>query len=304
LNFAVFSKNATHVSLVFFASGKHEPLFEIALDSQRHRTGDIWHVEVRGIDLDLRYGWRVDRQPVRDDGIHRFDPSRVLIDPYAQALTGGSDWGVVYLRAGQSPRDRLAHRRSLFVRHDFDWQGVSPPRIPLGDKVIYELHVRGFTRHPSSGVAHPGTYLGLVEKIPYLKELGVTTVELLPVYEFDENERRRVNPFTGEVLKNYWGYNPIGFFAPKAAYAARGRNGAQVNEFKTMVRELHRAGIEVFLDVVFNHTAEGDGGADSPTFSFRGLDNSVYYLLDPATGAYRNFSGCGTATTPSSARWF
>ncbi len=293
LNFAVFSKNGTHVSLVLFASGKHEPLLEISLDPSRHRTGDIWHVEIEGVDPQVRYGWRVDRQPVRDDGIHRFDPARVLLDPYAQALTGGSDWGVVYLRPGQPRADRFAHRRSLFVRHDFDWQGVLPPRIALGDKVIYELHVRGFTRHPSAGVAHPGTYLGLVEKIPYLKELGVTTVELLPVYEFDENEGRRVNPFTGEILKNYWGYNPIGFFAPKAAYAANGRNGAQVNEFKTLVRELHRAGIEVFLDVVFNHTAEGDGLPDSPTFSFRGLDNSVYYILDAGTGEYRNYSGCG-----------
>ena len=176
---------------------------------------------------------------------------------------------------------------------EFDWDLVRPPAIPLSDKVIYELHVRGYTIHPSSGVAHPGTYEGLIEKIPYLKELGVTTVELLPVYEFDENENQAINPLTGERLLNFWGYSPICFFAPKAAYAVDGRGGRQVAEFKRMVREFHRAGLEVFLDVVFNHTAEGSGRPGDPTYSFRGLDNPVYYLLDPQTGDYQNYSGCG-----------
>ena len=163
----------------------------------------------------------------------------------------------------------------------------------MPDKVIYELHLRGFTVHASAGVESPGTYLGLIEKIPYLKDLGVTTVELLPVYEFDELEVDRVDPTTGEYLRNFWGYSPICFFAPKAAYAKNGRNGHQVAELKTLVRELHRAGLEVFLDVVFNHTAEKEGRPEDPTFSFRGLDNSIYYMLDPATGAPRNYSGCG-----------
>ena len=165
--------------------------------------------------------------------------------------------------------------------------------MPVPDKVIYELHVRGLTVDPSSAVAHPGTYLGLIEKIPYFKELGVTTLELLPVYEFDELEVERENPATGERLKNYWGYSPICFFAPKAAYAAAGRNGSQVQEFKTMVRELHRAGLEVFLDVVFNHSGEHAGWSEDPVYSFRGLDNKVYYMLDPETGQPRNYSGCG-----------
>lgn len=278
LNFAVFSRHATHVWLVLFG-GEGSGSTDIALDPDRHRTGDIWHVELAGIADGARYGWRADGPR---DHQHRFDPASILTDPYAHALAGGSEWGTV-----------TKQRQSLHVSGAFDWDGTRPPRIHLADKIIYELHVRGFTRHASSGVAHPGTYRGLIEKIPYLKDLGVTTVELLPVYEFDECEGERVHPLTGERLGNFWGYNPIGFFAPKAAYAADGRNGQQVSELKTLIRELHRAGIEVFLDVVFNHTAEGAGNADSPTFSFRGLDNAVYYLLDPVTGAYRDYSGCG-----------
>ncbi len=293
LNFAVFSRHATAVTLVLFASGQHEPVLELPLDPVLHRTGDVWHVELAGLDPGTRYGWRADRTASRDGAAHRFDASKVLIDPYAVALTGASVWGERYTRAGEPVGYAAPRRRSLFVNNEFDWDLVRPPRIPLNDKVIYELHVRGFTRHPSSGVVHPGTYLGLVEKIPYLQELGVTTVELLPVYEFDENELQRVNPVTGERLKNFWGYSPICFFAPKAGYAVNGRDGNQVREFKTMVRELHRAGIEVMLDVVFNHTAEGGGGPGDPTYSFRGLDNSVYYITDPVTGAYRDYSGCG-----------
>jgi glycogen operon protein len=286
LNFAVFSSNATAMTLVLFAPRERTPLLELPLDPAVHRTGHVWHVELQGIDLNTRYGWRADRQPVRRDTLHRFDPRDVLIDPYATVLTGGSRWGAA--EADGDPR-----WRAMPERDQFDWQGTRPPRIPLADKVIYELHVRGFTRDPSSGAARPGTYLGLVEKIPYLKDLGVTTVELLPVYEFDELENRNVNPLTGERLYNFWGYSPICFFAPKAAYAVSGREGAQVTEFKTMVREFHRAGIEVFLDVVFNHTAEGVLPPGTPSLSFRGLDNAVYYLIDPETGKYLDYSGCG-----------
>jgi len=295
LNFAVFSRHATAATLVLYATGEYTPRAEVVLDPLRNRTGDIWHIELEGLEDDLRYAWRVDRLPVRRDKLHRFDPARDLIDPYARALTGGHQWGGRYKRKGEPPRTDYARRRSLYTDGEFDWDGVRPPELSLTDKVIYEMHVRGFTQHGSSGAAHPGTYRGLFEKIDYLKELGVTTVELLPVYEFDENEVQRLNPNTGEYLKNYWGYSPICFFAPKAAYAANGRNGNQVSEFRTLVRELHRAGIEVFLDVVFNHTAEGPGGPLDPTFSFRGLDNSVYYLVDPATGRYRDYSGCGNS---------
>ena len=159
----------------------------------------------------------------------------------------------------------------------------------LRDSIIYELHVRGFTRHPSSQVRCPGTFKGVTEKIPYLKRLGITAVELMPVTEFNENETTFVNPQTGERLKNFWGYSPLSFFAPKSGYSSDLE--APLNEFRDMVKALHRAGIEVILDIVYNHTAEG--GADGPTTSFRGIDNTIYYLLDPWTRAYLNFSGCG-----------
>jgi isoamylase len=312
LNFALFSRHATAVNLVLFASGYHEPLLELPLDTVFHRTGDVWHLEIVGIAAAVRYGWRLDRQPVPQDGFHRFDATKVLIDPYATALTGAWKWGVREYRAGEPRRDptpvradsatageaagtsadgESIRRRSLFVPQDFDWEMVRPPRVPFPDKIIYELHVRGFTQHPSAAAADPGTYRGLIEKIPYIKDLGVTTVELLPVYEFDEYDNPRTNPLTGERLKNYWGYSPLCFFAPKAAYARSGRDGGQVAEFKTLVREFHRAGIEVILDVVFNHTAEGTD--PEQTSSFRGIDNLVYYILDPVTGEYRDYSGCG-----------
>ncbi|MEO8603839.1 MAG: glycogen debranching protein GlgX [bacterium] len=293
LNFAVFSANATALTLVLFASRRDAPVLELPLDGEVNRTGHVWHVEVAGLDPGTRYGWRAARTGAPDAPIYRFDPDTVLVDPYATALTGGSRWAETPPRAGENGPSPFPRRRSLSVSREFDWDGTRPPRIPLADKVIYELHVRGFTQHPSAGVAHPGTYLGLIEMIPYLQELGVTTVELLPVYEFDELENPNRNPLTGEPLVNFWGYSPINFFAPKAAYAADGYDGAQVTEFRTMVREFHRAGLEVFLDVVFNHTAEGALPADAPALSLRGLDNAVYYILDPETGAYRDYSGCG-----------
>ncbi len=293
LNFAVFSRSGTAVTLLLFTSGEHQPIARLPLDSEFHRTGEIWHIEIEGLNHTARYGWSVDRQPTPRDRVHRFDPSKVLVDPYALALSGGCEWGAPHTRADEPPGTYFQRRRSLFVSEPFDWQTVRPPRLHLADKIIYEMHVRGFTQHPSSAVDNPGTYRGLIEKIPYLKELGVTTVELLPVYEFDENERLPGNRDSGAGLKNFWGYSPICFFAPKAAYAADGRNGNQVREFKELVRELHRAGLEVFLDVVFNHTAENAGRPGDPTFSFRGLDNEVYYMLDPQTGAYLDYSGCG-----------
>jgi len=166
---------------------------------------------------------------------------------------------------------------------------VDPLGHPLADTIIYELHVRGFTQHPSAGVANPGTFKGLSEKIPYLKELGITAIELMPVTEFNENETVFTHPDTGERLKNFWGYSPLSFFAPKSAYSSDPK--APLAEFRDMVKAMHRADIEVILDIVYNHTAEG--GGDGPTTSFRGIDNTIYYLLDPWTRAYLNFSGCG-----------
>jgi glycogen operon protein len=211
---------------------------------------------------------------------NRFDPKILLLDPYARAIAGGEIWGTP-----------VTQWVSLVVADSFDWEGDRPLQIPLKDTVIYELHVRGYTVDPSSGVAHPGTFKGLIEKIPHIRSLGVTAVELLPVFEFGEMEKKPTNPKTGERLKNYWGYGPLGFFAPKASYSSRTERGKTVLEFKEMVKAFHRAGLEVILDVVFNHTAERD--ATGPTTSFRGLDNTVYYAIHGDTKEYVNISGCG-----------
>jgi glycogen operon protein len=281
INFALLCRHGTAVTLVLYALDGDEPLAEVSLHPRRNRTGDHWHVLVSGLPPRFRYGWRV-AGPAGPT--HRFDPSLVLLDPSATTLTGGSVWG-------QEPdEDRGTRRRSLFLRRPFDWQEDMPPLTPLEDSVIYELHVRGFTRHPSAGVAHPGTFAGLVEKIPYLHWLGVTAVELLPIHEFDECDCPFTNPLTGERLRNFWGYNSIAFAAPKAAYAASGPEHGQLGEFRAMVRAFHAAGIEVILDVVFNHTGEGDD--NGRTYSFRGLDNDLYYMLRP-DGKYLNYSGCG-----------
>ncbi len=292
INFAVFSKHATWLSLVLFTPGSDDPIAEFPLDPRYNRTGYTWHALVRGLDPGIEYGYRADRQPNDEQHIHRFDVTKVLIDPYAKALSGGEVWGEINNSTSRHSSDRdVKTRRSLIVDDDFDWGFDQPLNIPLSETIIYEVHVRGLTCHQSSGVAHPGTYTGLVEKIPYLKELGVTAVELLPVNEFEETQTDRVNPLTGERLLNFWGYHSISFFAPKASYASNNKNGAQVKEFKTMVKAMHEAGIEVILDVVFNHTAEGD--ERGPTLSYRGLDNSTYYMIVPGSGVYYNYSGCG-----------
>jgi glycogen operon protein len=280
VNFAVFSRHAHTVHLLLFEEGKDDPFAEISLDPGLNKTGDVWHVFVHNLPAGTLYGYRVNG-PFAPRAGHRFNPRTVLLDPYARALSGGHPWGA----RGEGRRGR---RLGKVVAEDFDWEGDRPPATPLGQTVIYETHLRGFTRHPSSGVQHPGTYLGLCEKIPHLKALGVTAVQLMPVLEFDEHEGHGKNPTTGEPLANYWGYSTLSFFAVKAGFASR--PGGQLREFKEMVKQLHRAGIEVILDVVYNHTSEGN--ENGPVFSFRGLDNAVYYMLDKE-GRYYNFSGCG-----------
>ncbi|MBF9070761.1 glycogen debranching protein GlgX [Streptacidiphilus sp. NEAU-YB345] len=283
VNFSVYSDRATSMRLVLFENGSAEPTGELEFPEE-FRVGSVYAMTVFGLDLEtLRYGFRADGpfDPARGD---RFDAERILLDPHARGVSGRDQWG-------REPdwEDPYPYRAQV-VNDDFDWGDDTPLQLPYESLVIYETHVRGFTRHPSSGVSAPGTYAGLREKIPYLQQLGVNCVELLPVFEFDEFDNPRTDPATGRRLHNYWGYNTVSFFAPKAGYAATGPLGMQADEFKTLVKALHRAGIEVILDVVFNHTAEGN--EHGPTLSFRGLDNATYYMLTPQ-GEYFNFSGTG-----------
>ena len=284
VNFSVFSRHATACTLALFNPGAQDPYVEFALDPLSNRTGQVWHVFVEGLDAGVQYGYRFDMRPNPDPNIYRFDPDRVLLDPYARALSNGAPWGE--FKPGMRP-----YRNSLVVDNHFDWGQDQPLNLPLVDSIIYELHVRSFTQHASSGVPHPGTFQGLIEKIPYLKQLGITAIELLPANEFEESDTDRVNPFTHEPLRNLWGYQPTAFFAPNAAYSSNPAEGEQIHEFKRLVRAMHEAGIEVILDIVFNHTAEGD--EHGPTWSFRGIDNPTYYMLDPKTSAYLNYTGCG-----------
>ena len=289
VNFSVYARHATAVSLVLFSPGEELPAAEFPLDPRYNRTGDVWHALLRGLDPAVTWAWRAERSVPPGAPWHRYGTS-LLLDPYARAVAGAAEWGASPSPGEETPWEGVRARRGVVAAKEFDWGFDQPIDRHLADSVIYELHVRSFTRHPSSGVAHPGTFRGLVEKIPYLVELGVTAVELMPVTEFEENDNERRNPLTGERLKNLWGYHPISLFAPRTAYGASTEAGAVVDEFKEMVKALHEAGIEVILDVVFNHTGEGD--EKGPTHSFRGLDNATYYILD-GDGRYANFSGCG-----------
>ncbi|PKL37259.1 MAG: glycogen debranching enzyme GlgX [Spirochaetae bacterium HGW-Spirochaetae-1] len=301
VQFSIFSRNATSVTLVLFSGKEHKaPYIEIELDPFLNKTGDIWHIWIEGLREGQQYGYRIDgpHDPLRG---HRFNKNKLLLDPYARAVTDNFIWDLTKARGcdinTENPELSISDEdsvyyvpRSIVIDNKNiieDRQLITPPH----DTIIYEMHVRGFTVHSSSDTEYPGTYKGITEKIPYLKELGVTAVELLPVQEFDGFENINVNPETGERLRNYWGYSTMAFFAPKAAYSSTEAMGLQIVEFKEMVKALHDAGIEVILDVVFNHTAEGDHRG--PTISFRGIDNSIYYMLDDEKQLYRNYSGCG-----------
>lgn len=291
VQFTIFSRHATRVWLMLFdAPDDAVPVAEYELTPDRNRIGDIWHIHVEDARAGQFYLYRMEgRTP---PGMRSFyDPHQWLLDPYALAVAAAPKWGDTRgLPPGAMPRNGPLFPKGVIVEDDFDWEGDRTLRIPLSDTVIYELHVRGYTVDPSSRVRHPGTFRGLVEKIPYLQDLGVTAVELLPVQEFNEMEYYQTNDPRRD-LRNFWGYSTVAFFAPNGRYAHAGVYGQQVREFKEMVRAFHQAGIEVILDVVFNHTAEGgDGG---PTYSFRGIDNSIYYLMDPTGQHYVNYSGCG-----------
>jgi glycogen operon protein len=286
-NFAVFSRHASSISLELFDGMNDEPLASIPLDPLRNRTGDIWHIALSRDVKGKSYGLRVDGLWAPGEG-HRFDRRNLLLDPYAIALTGSAAWEMETPTFLSNADARVCSARGWIGDDQFDWQDDRRPNHPWSTTVIYETHVRGLTMHPSSGVVHRGHYSGLIEKIPYFRELGVTAIELMPIQEFRECE---IGHRTGTPLRNYWGYNPVALFAPKASYAISESSGSALFEFKMAVRELHKVGIEVILDVVFNHTAEG--GENGPAFSFRGLDNAIYYLLDPERHGYIDYTGCG-----------
>jgi isoamylase len=301
-NFGLFSRHATRVWLEFFDRSEDEtPSRRIELDPEHHRTGDVWHVWVQGVRPGQLYGYRIEGPYSPQEG-HRFNANKLLLDPSATSVTHLDTWDFGPARGYDpaSPQSDLSYSelddaaampKCIFTHEHFDWEEDQPLRHPWSKTVIYEAHVRGFTAHPSSGVDHPGTYRGLVEKIPYFKELGITAVELMPVQEFNENHLTRVNPLTGERLKNYWGYDPVAFLAPKGSYCSGGSLGQQKLEFKEMVKAFHQAGIEVILDVVFNHTAEGN--ELGPTICFRGIDNAIFYMLAEDRRFYKDYTGTG-----------
>ena len=299
-NFALLSRHATSVCLLLFDDVNENPSQMIVLDPSQNKTGDIWHVWVEGVKEDQLYAYKIDGPFLPEEG-HRFNRHRLILDPYARAITKQNNF--VEAALAYDPRSPLRDLsfseeddtryvpKCVLINDRFDWRDDRPPGYKWSETVIYEMHVSGLTIHPSSRVQHPGTYSGIAEKIPYFKELGITAVELMPVQEFSEKDTVRVNPFTTERLTNYWGYNPLLLFAPHGNYSGVETIGEQVTEFKTMVRELHKAGIEVILDIVLNHTAEGSEAG--PTLCFRGIDNSIFYLLESDKRFYRNYSGCG-----------
>ncbi|HDZ87056.1 MAG TPA: glycogen debranching enzyme GlgX, partial [Nitrospirae bacterium] len=300
-NFALLSRHATGVYLLLFDDDHGNPSQTIELDPARNKTGDIWHIWVEGVKENQLYAYKIDGPFSPEDG-HRFNKHKVILDPYARAITKQESIDIEAALAYDprsplkdlsfSEEDNTRHMpKCILMNNRFNWQNDKPADYKWSEVVIYETHVRGLTIHPSSGVRQPGTCKGIIEKAPYFKDLGITAVELMPVQEFLENDTGRVNPVTGERLKNYWGYNPLLFFAPHGKYSGVENIGEQVTEFKTMVRELHKAGIEVILDIVLNHTAEGS--EFGPTFCFRGIDNSIYYLLEINRRFYKNYSGCG-----------
>ncbi len=278
-NFAIYSRHATRMTLVLYAPGG-EPRGEYVLEPGRHRTGDVWHVWLPGVRAGAEYGWRA--ESTARGLAHAFDPRAVLLDPYGKGVAGSEQWA--------ERRSHGRQRRSVVCDLSrYDWRGDRAPGTPLARTVIYETHVRAFTRHASSQVNAPGTFAGLAEKAPWLAALGVTAVQLMPVAEFEETDNPRTNPLTGEALLNAWGYAPLAFMAPRTAYAAAASAQGALDEFRDMVRTLHAHGIEVILDVVYNHV--GESGAGEPV-SWRGLDRASYFLVD-GLGRDIDFTGCG-----------
>lgn len=277
VNFTIHTCGGTSCELLLFHRAQEEP-FAVLPFPEAYKIGDVYSMIVYGLNIDeFEYAYRVDGPYCPEKGL-LFDKNKILLDPYAKAVAGQRTWGIRW--------DHTYHAR--VVKDRFDWGDMPQSKKELCDLIIYELHVRDFTRHPSSGVQHRGTFSGLMEKIPYLKELGINAVELMPIFEFDETMNSRT--IDDKQLLECWGYNTVGFFAPNSSYAAANEHNLEGTELKTLIKALHDNGIEVILDVVFNHTAEGNEKGN--TFSFKGFDNNIYYMLTP-DGNYYNFSGCG-----------
>lgn len=286
VNFCIFSKNCERIELWLFQDADDTRPFQIiALDPAKNKSFYYWHIFVEGLSAETLYGYKVYGAYDPANG-HRFDGSKLLLDPYARAVIAGKNYNreAAVLPGENAP---FAMKSVVIDPADYDWEGDQAPNHPYAKSVIYELHVKGFTKHPSSGFSpeEQGTYSALTAKIPYLKDLGVTAVELMPVFQFDETDVH------SPLLKNYWGYNPLAFFAPHSSYCHCTEPQVIANEFRDMVKAFHRAGIEVILDVVFNHTTEGNHLG--PVFSFRGLENSFYYILSENKEYYMDFTGCG-----------
>ena len=277
VNFTIHTCGGTSCELLLFHRAQEEP-FAVLPFPEAYKIGDVYSMIVYGLNIDeFEYAYRVDGPYCPEKGL-LFDKNKILLDPYAKAVAGQRTWGIRW--------DHTYHAR--VVKDRFDWGDMPQSKKELCDLIIYELHVRDFTHHPASGVQHRGTFSGLMEKIPYLKELGINAVELMPIFEFDETMNSRT--VDGKQLLECWGYNTVGFFAPNSSYAAANEHNQEGTELKTLIKALHDNGIEVILDVVFNHTAEGNEKGN--TFSFKGFDNNIYYMLTP-DGNYYNFSGCG-----------
>lgn len=277
VNFTIHTCGGTSCELLLFHRAQEEP-FAVLPFPEAYKIGDVYSMIVYGLNIDeFEYAYRVDGPYCPEKGL-LFDKNKILLDPYAKAVAGQRTWGIRW--------DHTYHAR--VVKDRFDWGDMPQSKKELCDLIIYELHVRDFTHHPSSGVQHRGTFSGLMEKIPYLKELGINAVELMPIFEFDETMNSRT--VDDKQLLECWGYNTVGFFAPNSSYAAANEHNQEGTELKTLIKTLHDNGIEVILDVVFNHTAEGNEKGN--TFSFKGFDNNIYYMLTP-DGNYYNFSGCG-----------
>jgi isoamylase len=286
INFSLFSRSATSVELLLFdrEDDAPRPARMMRLDPAANRTYHYWHVFVSGVKAGQIYAYRVRGAFDPASGM-RFDPAKVLLDPYGRGVVVPKKYSRDAAR--QAGDNAATAMKSVVVDvHTYDWEGDTPLQRPSSRTIVYEMHVRGFTRDPSSGVEEKrrGTFAGLIEKIPYLQQLGITAVELMPVFQFDPQDAP-----PGRI--NYWGYAPVSFFAPHQAYSSRQDPLGALDEFRDMVKALHRAGIEVILDVVFNHTAEGNH--DGPTLSFRGLDNTTYYILEQDRSRYANYSGTG-----------